>query len=109
MVAIDLGEFAVESFDAKLWINAALNARHPQDPLERYISDLEESLRSTSENIADTIEKESVDALRRVPLAVRDVLRLRDEAAALRSIVSSILLKLKKVDLDLLISLSTFL
>lgn len=97
MVVIDLGEFAEDGFDPKRWINAALETRHPQDPLERYISDLEESLRSSSENIADTLEKESADALRRVPLAVRDVLRLRDEAMALRSVVSSILLKLKKV------------
>ncbi|CAA6656135.1 unnamed protein product [Spirodela intermedia] len=96
MVVIDLGEFAEDGFDPKRWINAALEARHPQDPLERYISDLEESLRSSSENIADTLEKESADALRRVPLAVRDVLRLRDEAMALRAVVSSILLKLKK-------------
>ncbi|XP_078448146.1 conserved oligomeric Golgi complex component-related / COG complex component-like protein [Wolffia australiana] len=96
MVVIDLREFAEEQFDAKRWINAALSARHPQDTLGRYISDLEESLRSSSESMADTIEKESADALRRVPLAVRDVLRLRDEATALRSVVSSILLKLKK-------------
>ncbi|MQM09770.1 hypothetical protein Taro_042646 [Colocasia esculenta] len=96
MVVVDLGEFAEEGFDPKRWINASLEARHPQDPLDRYISDLEESLRSSAENIADTLEKESADALRRVPLAVRDVLRLRDEAQALRSVVSSILLKLKK-------------
>ncbi|KAG1360854.1 polyubiquitin [Cocos nucifera] len=97
MVVVDLGEFSEEGFDPKRWINAALESRHPQDPLDRFLSDLEENLRAASEKIADALERESADALRRVPLACRDVVRLRDDALALRSIISSILLKLKKI------------
>lgn len=97
MVVVDLGEFSEEGFDPKRWINAALESRHPQDPLDRFISDLEENLRAASEKIADALERESADALRRVPLACRDVVRLRDDALVLRSVISSILLKLKKV------------
>ncbi|XP_010934963.1 conserved oligomeric Golgi complex subunit 7 [Elaeis guineensis] len=98
MVVVDLGEFSEEGFDPKRWINAALESRHPQDPLDRFLSDLEENLRAASEKIADALERESADALRRVPLACRDVVRLRDDALALRSIISSILLKLKKAE-----------
>lgn len=98
MVVVDLAEFADEAFDPKRWINAALDSRHPQDPIDRYISDLEENLRASAENIADALERESTDALRRVPVAVRDVLRLRDEAISLRAVVSGILQKLNKAD-----------
>lgn len=102
MVVVDLGEFSREGFDAKRWINAALEARHPEDPIDRLLSDLEESLRSSSEKIADSLERESADALRRVPLACRDVVRLRDDALALRQSLSSILLQLKQVRLHVL-------
>ncbi|PKA49966.1 hypothetical protein AXF42_Ash017505 [Apostasia shenzhenica] len=98
MVVVDLGDFYEESFDPKRWINAALESRHPQDPLDHFLSDLEESLRSSSEKIADALERESADALRRVPFACREVVGLRDDAQALRSVVSSILLKLKKAE-----------
>lgn len=97
MVVVDLVEFSDEAFDPKRWINAALESRHPQDPIDRFLSDLEENLRSASEKISDSLERESSDALRRVPLAIRDVARLRDDAIQLRSAVSSILQKLKKV------------
>lgn len=97
MVVVDLVEFSDEGFDPKRWINAALEARHPQDPVDRFLSDLEENLRSASEKISDSLERESSDALRRIPLAIRDVARLREDAIQLRSAVSSILHKLKKV------------
>ncbi|THU63803.1 hypothetical protein C4D60_Mb01t19700 [Musa balbisiana] len=98
MVVVDVGEFGEESFDPKRWINAALESRHPQDPLDRYLSDLEENLRTSADKIADALDRESADALRRVPLACRDVLRLRDDALSLRSLVSSILLALSKAE-----------
>nr|CAD1831134.1 unnamed protein product [Ananas comosus var. bracteatus] len=101
VVVVDLGEFAEEGFDPKRWINAALEGRHPQDPLDRFMADAEESLRSAADGIADALERESADALRRVPLACRDVLRLRDDAVALRSAVASILSSLREVRLDL--------
>ncbi|XP_020112977.1 conserved oligomeric Golgi complex subunit 7 [Ananas comosus] len=98
VVVVDLGEFAEEGFDPKRWINAALEGRHPQDPLDRFMADAEESLRSAADGIADALERESADALRRVPLACRDVLRLRDDAVALRSAVASILSSLREAE-----------
>lgn len=103
MVVVDLGAFSEGGFDPKRWINAALESRHPQEPLDRFLFDLEENLRAASEKIAGALERESADALHRVPLACRKVARLRDDALALRSIISSILLKLKKVRLPFLL------
>ena len=59
--------------------------------------DLEMKLQMASEEIAASLEEQSSAALLRVPRATRDVIRLRDDAVSLRSAVSGILQKLKKV------------
>ncbi|GMP69911.1 hypothetical protein CsSME_00028991 [Camellia sinensis var. sinensis] len=95
---VDLGSFSDEKFDAKKWINSACQSRHPQDPLEKHLVDLEMKLQMTSEEIASSLEDQSSAALLRVPRATRDVIRLRDDALSLRNSVASILLKLKKAE-----------
>ncbi|EER90199.1 hypothetical protein BDA96_10G288800 [Sorghum bicolor] len=91
MVVVDASEFGAEGFDPKRWINAALDARHPSEPLDRFLADAEERLRSAADDAAAALERDSGDALRRVPLACRDALRLRDDAVALRSHLASVL------------------
>ncbi|XP_066371821.1 conserved oligomeric Golgi complex subunit 7-like [Miscanthus floridulus] len=91
MVVVDASEFRAEGFDPKRWINAALDARHPSEPLDRFLADAEERLRSAADDAAAALERDSGDALRRVPLACRDALRLRDDAVALRSHLASVL------------------
>ncbi|XP_042505329.1 conserved oligomeric Golgi complex subunit 7 [Macadamia integrifolia] len=95
---VDLGAFSEEKFDAKKWINAASQSRHPQDPVEKHLADLEMKLQMMSEEIAVSLEEQSSSALLRVPRAGRDVIRLRDEAISLRNSVSGILLKLRKAE-----------
>lgn len=94
---VDLGSFSDDKFDAKKWINAACQARHPQDPLEKHLVDLEMKLQMTSEEIAASLEDQSAAAILRVPRATRDVIRLRDDAVSLRASVAAILQTLKKV------------
>jgi hypothetical protein len=38
MVVVDALEFGTEDFDLKRWINAALDARHPSEPLDRFLA-----------------------------------------------------------------------
>ncbi|KAL6977618.1 Golgi transport complex subunit 7 [Sarracenia purpurea var. burkii] len=95
---VDLGSFSDEKFDAKKWINAACQSRHPQDPLEKHLVDLEMKLQMMSEEIAASLEDQSSAAILRVPRATRDVIRLRDDATSLRNSVAGILLKLKKAE-----------
>ncbi|KAG8381524.1 hypothetical protein BUALT_Bualt06G0130700 [Buddleja alternifolia] len=94
---VDLSAFSDEKFDPKKWINAAVQQRHPQDPVEKHLVDLEMKLQMVSEEIAASLEEQSSAALLRVPRASRDVLRLRDDALSLRSSVANILQFLKKV------------
>ncbi|CAN6173190.1 unnamed protein product [Urochloa humidicola] len=91
MVVVDASEFGAEGFDPKQWINAALDARHPSEPLDRFLADAEERLRAAADDAAAALERDSGDALRRVPLACRDALRLRDDAVALRAHLASVL------------------
>jgi len=88
---VDASEFGAEGFDPKQWINAALDARHPSEPLDRFLADAEERLRAAAEDAAAALERDSGDSLRRVPLACRDALRLRDDAVALRAHLASVL------------------
>ncbi|XP_057805575.1 conserved oligomeric Golgi complex subunit 7 [Salvia miltiorrhiza] len=95
---VDLSSFSEEKFDPKKWINGAVQQRHPQDPVEKHLVDLEMKLQMVSEEIAASLEEQSSAALLRVPRASRDVLRLRDDALSLRSSVASILISLKKAE-----------
>ncbi|GMP41429.1 hypothetical protein CsSME_00011530 [Camellia sinensis var. sinensis] len=60
---VDLGSVSDEKFDAKKWINSACQSRHPQDPLEKHLVDLEMKLQMTSEEIASSLEDQSSAAL----------------------------------------------
>ncbi|PWA56098.1 Conserved oligomeric Golgi complex subunit 7 [Artemisia annua] len=95
---IDLGSFSDENFNPKKWINSACASRHPHDPLDKHLVDLEMKLQMVSEEIAASLEEQSSNAILRVPRANRDVMRLRDDALSLRQSVGSILLKLKKAE-----------
>ncbi|XP_052186877.1 conserved oligomeric Golgi complex subunit 7 [Diospyros lotus] len=95
---VDLTSFSDEKFDAKKWINAACQARHPQEPVEKHLVDVEMKLQMLSEEIAASLEEQSASALLRVPRATRDVLRLREDALSLRHSVAGILQKLKKAE-----------
>lgn len=95
---VDLGSFSDEKFDAKRWINTATQSRHPQESLEKHLSELEMKLQMMSEEISASLEEQSSAALLRVPRASRDVIRLRDDALSFRTSVSGILLRLKKAE-----------
>ncbi|KAK2975825.1 hypothetical protein RJ640_022842 [Escallonia rubra] len=93
---VDLSKFSDEKFDAKKWINGACQSRHPQEPLEKHLVDLEMKLQMASEEIAASLEEQSAAAILRVPRAARDVVRLRDDAISLRHSGNDILLTLKQ-------------
>lgn len=97
MMTVDLSAFSEEKFDPKRWINAACGSRDPQDPVDKHLADLEMKLQLLSEEIATSLDEQSESALLRIPRSTRDVVRLRDDASSLRSAVSVILQRLKKV------------
>ncbi|KAJ3690975.1 hypothetical protein LUZ61_020139 [Rhynchospora tenuis] len=112
MVVVDLAEFGEETFDRKRWINASINAHRRRraqataeaDPTElgaedgRLMSELQDALRQEADTVGAAVERDSADALRRVPMAGRDAVRLRDDAVAIRSLVSSLLSSLRQAE-----------
>lgn len=98
MAMVDLGSFAEEKFDPKMWVNGACRSRHPEDPIDKHLNDLEMKLQLISENIASSLEEQSSASLLKVPRASREIIRLRDDASSLRSTVSTILHKLKQAE-----------
>ena len=70
---LDLGPFSSESFDAKKWINAATQSRHPQDSLDNHLVDLEMKLQMVSKEIATSLKEQSASALLSVSHAKFDV------------------------------------
>ncbi|XP_022764027.1 uncharacterized protein LOC111309270 [Durio zibethinus] len=60
----------MKKFDLKKWINSACKTRHPQDSLDKHMVDLEMKLQMVSEEIATSLEEQSVAALLHVPRAI---------------------------------------
>lgn len=112
MVVVDLSEFGEETFDRKRWINASINSHRLRrasstaeaDPTElgaddgRLMSELQDALRQEADTVGAAVERDSADALRRVPMACRDAMRLRDDAITIRSLVSSLLSSLRQAE-----------
>lgn len=104
---IDLTSFSEEKFDPKKWINAACQSRHPEEPLDKHLVDLEMKLQMVSEEIDASLEEQSAAALLRIPRANRDIVRLRDDAVSLHSSVGSVLQRLVKAEGSSAESIST--
>lgn len=98
MTMVDLSCFADEKFDPKAWVNDACRSRHPEDPIDKHLTDLETKLQLISESIASSLEEQSSASLLKVPRASREIIRLRDDVVSLRSTVATILTKLKQAE-----------
>ncbi len=77
----DLADFAEEDFDVEAWINRACSAHatSEQEPLERGLAELEMRLQLTAEEIEASLHDLSVQAMRRIPIAVQEIYRLLGE------------------------------
>ncbi len=77
----DFSEFAEEGFDLKAWINRACAqvTATTEEPLERSLAELEMRLQLTAEEIESSLHDLSVQAMRRIPVAVQEIYRLLGE------------------------------
>ncbi|GJP54733.1 hypothetical protein CLOM_g13781 [Closterium sp. NIES-68] len=95
---VDLSTFADERFDPKAWVNDACAALPPEEPPEKFLADIEMKLQLLSEDMAGALEEQSAGALLRVPRAVRETNRVRDDAVSLKGTVGGILQRLQQVE-----------
>jgi hypothetical protein len=80
----DLAAFAEEGFDPKAWINASCAAKGQDEPLERFLAELEMRLQLGAEELEATLADCSSAALRRVPFAQQEVSRLKGDVRTLQ-------------------------
>ncbi|GAX73150.1 hypothetical protein CEUSTIGMA_g603.t1 [Chlamydomonas eustigma] len=75
----DFSEFSDEKFDVKAWINRACFVQNSDEPLERSLAELEMRLQLNAEEIESSLHDLSVNAMRRIPVAVQESYRLLGE------------------------------
>lgn len=80
----DLSVFADDGFDPKSWINAACSGKPQDEPLDRFLAELEMRLQLGSEEVEQSLTQVSTAALRRVPFAQQEVSRLKGDVGALQ-------------------------
>ena len=80
----DLAVFGDEDFDVKAYVNAASSSRGPDEPLERFLSELEMRLQLTGEEVEASLTDASTAAIRRVPYAQQEISRLKGDIASLQ-------------------------
>jgi hypothetical protein len=95
---MDLASFSEEGFSPKDWVNAACSSKPADEPVDKYLSEVEMKLQLLAENIAAQLEEQSSSAILRVPRAAREIDRVRDDALSLRGTVGGILQRLEQVE-----------
>jgi len=98
MSVIDLAKFSEEDFDPKRWINAACTNRPTDDTLDKYLAELEIKLQLLAEDISVSLEDHSRQALQRIPRALGEVGRVKDDGLMLQVNTHAIVQKLVDVE-----------
>ncbi|PNH09245.1 Conserved oligomeric Golgi complex subunit 7, partial [Tetrabaena socialis] len=75
----DVADFAEESFDPITYINQACTSRPNEEPLEKFLAELEMRLQLTAEDIEATLSDHSAQAMRRIPFAIQEIYRLQGD------------------------------
>lgn len=75
----DVTDFAEDGFDPIGWINQSCRARPTEEPLEKFLAELEMRLQLSAEDIEATLSDNSAQAMRRIPFAIQEIYRLQGD------------------------------
>ncbi|KAK9865012.1 hypothetical protein WJX84_005766 [Apatococcus fuscideae] len=81
----DVEDFSTTDFSAKAWVNATCSIRPGEEPLERYLGELEMRLQLAAEDVEAGLTDRSQAALQLIPSAVHDVLRAQGDVVGLKA------------------------
>ncbi|GLC36637.1 hypothetical protein PLESTM_000483600 [Pleodorina starrii] len=76
---VDVGDFAEDGFDSISWVNQACRTRPAEEPLEKFLAELEMRLQLSAEDIEATLSDNSAQAMRRIPFAIQEIYRLQGD------------------------------
>eukprot|EP00798_Chlamydomonas_sp_ICE-L_P024174 gene24174-9763_t len=89
----ELAEFTEEGFCASDWINQSIHQRPEsasEEPLERFLAELEMRLQLSAEEIEASLQDSSLQAMRRIPFAVQEIYRLQGDIQGMQDQVSAL-------------------
>ncbi|KAI3425696.1 hypothetical protein D9Q98_007673 [Chlorella vulgaris] len=92
----DISAFGDEAFDAKAFINQACTAKTGDEPLERFLAELEMKLHLSAEDVSLYLQDHSGRAMQRIPAAAKELLRIKDDVASLRASAAGALSQLEE-------------
>ncbi|KAG2489551.1 hypothetical protein HYH03_012002 [Edaphochlamys debaryana] len=75
----DVADFAEDGFDPIAWINNACVNKPSEEPLEKFLAELEMRLQLSAEDIEATLGENSAQAMRRIPFAIQEIYRLQGD------------------------------
>ncbi len=75
----DVADFAEADFDPIAWINSSCDNKPQDEPLEKYLAELEMRLQLSAEDIEATLGDTSAQAMRRIPFAIQEIYRLQGD------------------------------
>ncbi|KAG2435213.1 hypothetical protein HXX76_007296 [Chlamydomonas incerta] len=71
--------FGEDGFDPISWINNACTNKPTDEPLEKFLAELEMRLQLNAEDIEATLSDNSAQAMRRIPFAIQEIYRLQGD------------------------------
>lgn len=89
---VNFNDFNDAGFDPVAWVNAAANAKPGEEALERYLAELEMKLQLHAEELEAGLAEASTQAMRRIPFAVQEIVRLQVKHHLCRTSAASQLL-----------------
>ncbi|GAB4818119.1 hypothetical protein N2152v2_005165 [Parachlorella kessleri] len=94
----DLAAFGDPKFDPKAFINKACAERTGDEPIERFLAELEMKLHLTAEDTSLYLQDHSSRAVTRIPAATKELLRIKDNVQALRGDAGAALRQLEEAE-----------
>eukprot|EP00898_Chlorokybus_atmophyticus_P008927 jgi/Chlat1/9035/Chrsp94S08301 len=95
---VEVTAFGEDGFSPRAWVNHIAAAKPADEPLERYLSEIEMKVQLVAEEVGLSLEDISAHSLVRVPRAHQHASRLAHDAQALRTHLASILNHFQQVE-----------
>lgn len=77
MASTSTEEFGEDGFDPIAWINTTCANRGPDEPLDKFLAELEMRLQLNAEDLEASLQESSSQAMRRIPFAIQEIYRLQ--------------------------------
>ncbi|KAL4457254.1 hypothetical protein ABPG75_012119 [Micractinium tetrahymenae] len=89
------GVFGAADFDPKAYVNRQCSSKTGDEPLERFLAELEMRLHLAAEDVGLYLQDHSARAQQRIPAAAKELLRIKEDVGTLRASAAGALQQLE--------------